>query len=235
MSGKPAAARRIAGDLAAVKFRLARIYLEWSVAGPTLEASTAMAAMAQEEAGHARSVRRMADGETSDPLPLPVLEKSPESWPELIGHVGAAELTLALILDGLNACGDADVRRHVAKMAVEERYHRRFYTGWFAELEGEDSAAGGVFRECRSVAEAQATDWLHALATPLAVLGAELGGPREAEEPAVVACVHCGSTDASALAAFGSSLLTSQMRCRSCGGHYDAVRSGAGLIGERTG
>ena len=225
MTAAEAAARRVGADLAAVKFRLARSYLEWSVGGPTLEASTAMAAMSQEEAGHARSIRRMGGGAVSDPLPFPVLEKSPESWPELIGTLGVAELTLATILDGLSACPDADVRRHVAKMAVEERYHRRFYTGWFTELAGDDSTAGEIFRERRSVTEAQARDWLDALAAPLAELRAELVGQREVEDAPVAACVHCGSTDASALAAFGSSLLTSQMRCRSCGGHYEVVRT----------
>jgi hypothetical protein len=229
------ALERVAAELAAAKERVARIFTDWSIRGPTLEASTALAAMAQEAAGHARVCGRLAGHCPPDNLRPPQgLTTIPSSWPELIATVGTAELALGLLLDRLVASEDPPIRRQLAKMAVEERYHRRFFLGWFAELENDPSPAGALFTSARATGEADALAWLDRMRVPLVQLGMPLnagdpdataGGP--AVGPSITedtTCVHCDSRELAIVSEFGGSLMTSQIRCRSCGGYFERVR-----------
>jgi hypothetical protein len=236
MSDSASALERIAGELAAVKECLARIFIDWSVRGPTLEASTAMAAMAQEAAGHARVCSRLAGARSlADCCPPAGLKTVPPTWPELIATVGTAELALGMLLDRLAASDDPAIRRQLAKMAVEERYHRRFFVGWFTELDQDRTPAGELFSSARATGEASALAWLSSLRTTLAQIGLPLAeGQSEGEAPsdhdpttAIVqgaTCVHCGGGEIALVAEFGGSLMTSQLRCRSCRGYFETVR-----------
>ena len=49
------------------------------------------------------------------------------------------------------------------------------------------------------------------------------------------ACPFCGSTDVELVSAWGGQIITSQMRCRSCGSSFEAVREDFEPAAERAG
>lgn len=220
MALETARVQRLAAALAGVKSELARIYAHWSVRGPSLESSTALAALAQEEGGHARVLAKLAGGETAR-CPLPCLAGTPVDWPELIGITGAAEAAVSAVLDHLLGSGAEDVRRNLMKMADEERYHADFFGGWERILAADGSGAGGSFRSAAKAARAEAETWLATLSLTFADSAA---APPRAALHASLPCPACGATDSEVLASFGSSLITAQLRCRACGSTFEGVR-----------
>src|SRR5882672_1453182 len=132
-----AAEERLAAAVAAVKDELARVYTVWSLRGPTLEACTALTAMAQEEAGHARALLAVS-GDQPPEHRLAFLEHVPDDWPELVGSAGTAE------------------------MAVEESFHEDLFRGWFRILSGDAPAVAERFRDAARAARAEIGDWLKA-------------------------------------------------------------------------
>ncbi|MEA2278156.1 MAG: hypothetical protein QOC78_3116 [Solirubrobacteraceae bacterium] len=49
-------------------------------------------------------------------------------------------------------------------------------------------------------------------------------GGAEGAPPATPACPFCAAGDAELVSQFGSQIITSQWRCRSCGTYFEAVR-----------
>jgi Phenylacetic acid catabolic protein len=225
------ALRSISADLASLKLALRRLYVVWCVGGPTLEASSAVAAMAQEEAGHARILARLAGTATATvdvSRLVPIDEVT--SWPQLVGVAGPLENALAALLDGLKSAEEPEFSRNLTKIAAEERYHAQFYVGWFHELERNDNDAGRIFKAARVEAEARVAEWLSAARPVLVETTAPIpeflgdGSYPDLSPDLETVCVHCGSRDIEVTSAFGGSLMTSLLKCQSCGGQFEAVR-----------
>jgi hypothetical protein len=227
------ARRAVSADLSQLKSRLRTLYVQWCVGGPTLEASSAIAAMAQEESGHTRILTRLAAG-TASAVSAAELVPSGDiaSWPELVGTVGPLEITLAALLADLKGVQEPEFSRHLVKMALEERHHAQFFTGWFVELGADASAAGTTFTRAREASEQRIAAWLERAAPVLAEAGASsmaavAGGTSGAmgwDGPGDAACVHCGGLDSVRVSAFGASLMTELRKCRSCGSPFESVR-----------
>jgi 1,2-phenylacetyl-CoA epoxidase catalytic subunit len=156
------AGERLAAALATVKEDLARVYTVWSLHGPTLEACTALTAMAQEEAGHARALLAVS-GNQEAASPLACLHDVPEEWPELVGRAGTVELAVASVVHALRAGADPALAARTAKMSVEEGFHEDLFRGWFRVLEADVPAVAEPFRDAVRVAEGEVRDWLKVL------------------------------------------------------------------------
>jgi rubrerythrin len=225
------ALEQISADLAAIKGELRQLYVQWCVSGPTLESSSALAAMAQEESGHARILSRLAADTPCREITSELIRKDElTSWPELVGTAGPVEIVLAWVVSELRRCDDPEFGRKLLKVAAEERYHVQFFLGWFDELGGDESSAGARFADIRAVTEARLRGWIAASETWFAPAGIasqdhrlDIGQP-SAHDAGVVACVHCGSPRTSTSAAFGASLMTELRRCETCGTRFESVR-----------
>jgi 1,2-phenylacetyl-CoA epoxidase catalytic subunit len=156
------ATQHLVASIVAVKFDLARIYTHWSVRGPKLEASTAVTAMAQEEAGHARVLAGLlepaAPGHVVESLRAPIV-----SWPQMVGTAGPADIGVARLTRVLASCGHQQLRSRMGKMSQEEAFHEAFFRGWSELLKAESGPVERSFEEswARSGAEVQA--WLLAI------------------------------------------------------------------------
>ena len=129
----------------AVMAALARRYMEWSVRGPTLEASTAMAAMAQEAAAHARAAKRAAgDAWSEQATPVSSVAGALSSWPTLVGTASQVEGAVMAVLQALDPL--EQLLPQLAKMRTEKQYHLEFMRGWVAILAKDATAAGAEFR-----------------------------------------------------------------------------------------
>lgn len=136
-------------------------YSEWCVSAPTLEASIAATAMAQDELGHTRILHGilgdlpdnpLASRDPEDPTAyevLPRLSRPFPSWEALVAS--------ALIVDGflthlmhLGNCSAHDLfRTRMKKAYEEERFHRLYAEGWAKWLMDRPEAAP-KFREALS-------------------------------------------------------------------------------------
>jgi len=157
-----AAEERLAAAVAAIKDELASVYTVWSLRGPTLEACTALTAMAQEEAGHARALLAVS-GDQPPEHRLAFLEHVPDDWPELVGTAGTAELAVSAVVHALRAGQNPGLASRTAKMAVEESFHEDLFRGWFRILSGDAPAVAERFRDAARAARAEVGDWLKAL------------------------------------------------------------------------
>jgi hypothetical protein len=227
----PVTARQtVSADLSQLKAGLRQLYVQWCVGGPTLESSSALAAMAQEETGHARILARVAAGATTTVRAAELIAVGEiSSWPELIGTVGPLEIALAALLGELKNSGDPEFSRHLPKMAAEERHHAQFFTGWFEELGTEYSEAGSVFVKARETSEARVAAWLDDAAPLLSEAGAASArnwsdGAESPDRGQDAACVHCGSRSSTRVSAFGTSLMTELRKCDACGSDFESVR-----------
>lgn len=233
----PVSARQaISADLSQLKAQLRQLYIQWCVSGPTLESSSALAAMAQEESGHTRILARLAAGMTGT---VSAAELVPvgriTSWPDLIGTAGPLELALAALLGELKSSGDPEFGRHLPKMAAEERHHAQFFTGWFEELGTDFSEAGSSFAKARDRSEARIAAWLDDAAPLLSEAGVAsarswttgAGSPGQAPD---AVCVHCGSRSSTRVSAFGTSLMTELRKCDACDNDFESVRWKPGAL-----
>ncbi|MDQ1497189.1 MAG: hypothetical protein QOD57_5097 [Actinomycetota bacterium] len=186
------AAEALASALAAVKKDLAWIYTTWSLQGPTLEACTALTAMAQEEAGHARALLGVAGIERRD-HGIPCLETMPETWPELVGTAGMVELAVIDVVRALRDGANPSLSARTAKMTVEEGFHANLFHGWFPILAADARAVSERFAAAvrRTVPEIE--KWLGGLddlaveagvAAPGELLAAATPAPVETGPPA---------------------------------------------------
>jgi hypothetical protein len=220
----------VCGELAGVKLRLRGLYVRWCVSGPTLEASSALAAMAQEESGHARILSRLAGSRlTASDLDRLVPVDAITAWPELVGMLGPVEWASVAVLCAIVDSGNAAIARNITKILTEERHHAQFFSGWFTELEQNHNSAGATFSHCRQASEQRVASWMRGLAEILAEAGVHsLGGGTVEDpgrsEPNDVVCIYCGSRDVDRTSAFGGSLMTSLMKCNACGSQFEAVR-----------
>jgi 1,2-phenylacetyl-CoA epoxidase catalytic subunit len=224
------AQQAISAQLSQLKTGLRQLYVQWCVSGPTLESSSALAAMAQEESGHARILSRLAADATAAAQVQTLLPAEQiSSWPELVGTAGPLEVMLAALIAELKDAGDPGVSRNLAKIAVEESHHAQFFLGWFQELGANRNAAGASFAAVREQSEARIAEWLAASAALFAEAGiasadawrTSSAAPAETGD---VVCVHCGSRSSTRTGAFGASLMTELRKCDDCGANFESVR-----------
>jgi 1,2-phenylacetyl-CoA epoxidase catalytic subunit len=166
--------QRLAAAVAAVKVDLGWMYTDWSVRAPTLESSTAVTAMAQEEVGHARVLGGLVpDGVEGEGIPC--LRQPATSWPELIGIVAPVELALAELTRRLSGCGHELLRSRARKMAEEERFHELFVEGWCGLLGADAREVAAAFADGVRRSQDETAAWvehLDALSAEGAILDA---------------------------------------------------------------
>jgi 1,2-phenylacetyl-CoA epoxidase catalytic subunit len=161
MSG-PGADERLAAAVVAVKVDLGWMYTDWSVRAPTLESSTAVTAMAQEEVGHARVLGGLVpDGVEGDSIPC--LKEPASSWPAFIGVVAPMELALAELTRRLAGCRHDLLRSRARKMAEEERFHELFIEGWSGLLDADSSEVASAFAEGVRRSQRETAAWVERL------------------------------------------------------------------------
>lgn len=153
------AVQSVIASIVEVKLDLARIYTAWSVRGPKLEASTAVTAMAQEEAGHARVLGGMlgteARGQAVESLRQPI-----DSWPQMLGVVGPADVAVGRLAAILASCPHQQLRSRAGKMRQEEIFHEAFFLGWSKLLLAEPEAVRRCFETSWSRSASEVEAWL---------------------------------------------------------------------------
>ena len=132
--------------LADSKRLLGTRYAEWILGAPELETGIACASMAQDEWGHARllyallkdfdeDVDRLEHGrEPHEYRNLQLLDRSPQSWPELVALNALADTAITVQLQALADAQHAPLRQRVPKLLDEERFHSAHGIAWARRL-----------------------------------------------------------------------------------------------------
>ncbi|MHA2641785.1 MAG: Phenylacetic acid catabolic protein [bacterium JZ-2024 1] len=115
---------------------------EWCVSAPSLEASIAATAMAQDELGHTRVLHGILSELPDDPLAgrdpedasayrvVPILGSRLETWEDLIASVLLVDgFLMRLVALGI-ASGYTLFSARMKKVYEEERFHRLYAEGW---------------------------------------------------------------------------------------------------------
>ena len=184
----------------------------WILGAPELEAGIACASMAQDEWGHARllyallrdfgeDVDRLEHGRAgSEYRNIGVLDREPQSWPELVAVNVLVDSALTLQLEALTSSAFLPLRQRVQKLVEEETFHAAHGAAWLrriaaagddarAEMKaavgriapavlqwfGPDSARARLLREA-SIVDAAGSDMRNRLIQRVAPLIAALGG-----------------------------------------------------------
>lgn len=146
LSAAEQATRDLILVLADSKRLLGTRYAEWILGAPELEAGIACASMAQDEWGHGRLLYALLRefGEDTDRIEhmrapaeyrnIEVLDKSPESWPELIVLNALADTALTVQLEALRAASHQPLRQRVGKLLDEEVFHAQHGSAWLKRL-----------------------------------------------------------------------------------------------------
>jgi|GEM_PF-4836247 1,2-phenylacetyl-CoA epoxidase catalytic subunit len=157
----------LVATLVAAKQRLARHYLEWCVRGPVLEASTAVAAMAQEERGQAAVLRGLLDqasGPRGIALPMAVVDRA-ATWVDLIVLAALFDSAITYVLATVAGIWPV-LSRRAGKILQEEQFHQMFADRWFVLL-GRDLAVGPLLRQQAARVRVQVQQWLDQIDTLL--------------------------------------------------------------------
>ncbi len=123
-------------------------YAEWCDGAPTLEASVAASAMAQDELGHSRALLPLLkdfpdiDPGIPDEAPrsrysaVAFLDKPFSTWPTFVAAnllIGGA---LTIALEAARESRYVPLRTRAGKILEEERFHWLHGEGWFKQLAG---------------------------------------------------------------------------------------------------
>ncbi|HLY30985.1 MAG TPA: Phenylacetic acid catabolic protein [Ktedonobacterales bacterium] len=142
--------------LADNKYVLGRRYAEWCSSAPTLEASVAAAAMAQDELGHARALYPLlrtlapaagvAVGPEIEPetrtqfMTLTALAEPFGGWPDFVAANLLIDSALTQIFVAAQSSSFEPLAGRSRKVLQEERAHVVFGAGWAKRLAGEGGA-----------------------------------------------------------------------------------------------
>jgi len=130
------------GSLADNKSALGRRFGEWAVSAPTLEAAVAVAAMAQDELGHARStypvlaklgVERDEDGLDAG-RPLPALEQELPDWASVIAANLVVDGILTTFVAATRDSSIEPLAQRARKILQEEGAHRVHAEAWLKRI-----------------------------------------------------------------------------------------------------
>jgi 1,2-phenylacetyl-CoA epoxidase catalytic subunit len=165
-------------------------YSEWCVSAPTLEASIAVTAMAQDELGHTRVLHGilgdLPDNPTASRDPenpasyraLPLLARRFASWEDLVAAALIADgFFTFLIRLGLNSSHDLFCTR-MKKAYEEEKFHRLYAEGWAKWLKERTESAATYPAAFARTAGALSSHWEH-------VILPEILGSCEAQIPGI--------------------------------------------------
>ena len=132
--------------LADSKRLLGTRYAEWILGAPELEAGIACASMAQDEWGHGRLLYALLkdfgddvdklehERDAGDYRSMEVLDRAPQSWPELIALNALADTALTIQLEALSNAEHAPLRQRVQKLLDEEFFHGEHARAWLKRL-----------------------------------------------------------------------------------------------------
>jgi ring-1,2-phenylacetyl-CoA epoxidase subunit PaaC len=139
--------------LADNKFFLGRRFSEWMSGAPSLESAVALAAICQEELGHARALypllEEMPIVDTPGPLQrgaererkycMACLSDPWEFWADVVGALILVDPALTTLFKALEQSGYDDLRQRAARVPGEERFHRKYADGRVRDLARTDA------------------------------------------------------------------------------------------------
>ncbi|MBV9195405.1 MAG: phenylacetate-CoA oxygenase subunit PaaI [Solirubrobacterales bacterium] len=134
--------------LADSKFFLGRRFSDWLSGGPSLESAVALAAIAQEELGHARALYPLLEElplvDTPGPLQrgaererkycMSCLSKPWEWWADVVAALILVDPALTMLFRALENSRYVDLRQRAARVPSEEVFHRKYADGRVRDL-----------------------------------------------------------------------------------------------------
>jgi ring-1,2-phenylacetyl-CoA epoxidase subunit PaaC len=145
------------------KLILSRVMVSWMIRGPSLEADNAIAALAQEELGHAQVLTGIYERNFTSkkeestervnlksPLTHPAVrpfERPRQSWPEVVALLCLWDTALTTVIDGLSSSSFVPLRHVASKMCQEEGNHWIFARAAAADLLARGPHVATSFRE----------------------------------------------------------------------------------------
>jgi phenylacetate-CoA oxygenase PaaI subunit len=134
--------------LADNKFFLGRRFSEWLSGGPSLESAVALAAIAQEELGHARALYPLLEDmplvDTPGPLQrgaerqrkycLSALSEPWDWWADVVAALILVDPALTILFRALDGSRYDDLRQRAARVPSEEVFHRKYADGRVRDL-----------------------------------------------------------------------------------------------------
>ncbi|MBV9310241.1 MAG: phenylacetate-CoA oxygenase subunit PaaI, partial [Solirubrobacterales bacterium] len=134
--------------LADNKFFLGRRVSEWLSGGPSLESAVALAAICQEELGHARALYPLLEEmplvDTPGPLQrgaererkycLSCLSEPWEWWADVVAALTLVDPALTVLFRALEHSRYDDLRQRAARVPSEELFHRKYADGRVRDL-----------------------------------------------------------------------------------------------------
>ncbi len=134
--------------LADNKFFLGRRFSEWLSGGPSLESAVALAAIAQEELGHARALYPLLEEmplvDTPGPLQrgaerqrkycMSALSEPWDWWADVVAGLILVDPALTILFRALDSSRYDDLRQRAARVPSEEVFHRKYADGRVRDL-----------------------------------------------------------------------------------------------------
>ena len=134
--------------LADNKFFLGRRLSDWLSGGPSLESAVALAAIAQEELGHARALYPLLEEmplvDTPGPLQrgaererkycMSCLAEPWEWWADVVAALVLVDPALTVLFKALESSRYDDLRQRAARIPAEEVFHRKYADGRVRDL-----------------------------------------------------------------------------------------------------
>jgi ring-1,2-phenylacetyl-CoA epoxidase subunit PaaC len=134
--------------LADNKFFLGRRFSEWLSGAPSLESAVALAAIAQEELGHARALYPLLEEmplvDTPGPLQrgaererkycMRVLAEPWDWWADVVAALILVDPALTVLFRALERSRYDDLRQRAARVPGEEAFHRKYADGRVRDL-----------------------------------------------------------------------------------------------------
>lgn len=134
--------------LADNKFFLGRRFSEWLSGGPSLESAVALAAIAQEELGHARALYPLLEEmplvDTPGPLQrgaererkycMSCLAEPWDRWADVVAALIVVDPAITVLFRALEESGYDDLRQRAARVPGEEAFHRKYADGRVRDL-----------------------------------------------------------------------------------------------------
>ncbi|MGH2914771.1 MAG: Phenylacetic acid catabolic protein, partial [Solirubrobacteraceae bacterium] len=129
-------------SLADNKSALGRRYAEWAVSAPTIESAVALAAMAQDELGHARSTYPVLaklgmareDEGVGGGQSLAVLSRELPDWASVIAANAVIDGTLTTFVTGARDSSIEPLAQRARKILQEEGAHRIHAEAWLRRI-----------------------------------------------------------------------------------------------------
>ncbi len=148
---RPAEAEALANLIVAVadnKYFLAHRLARWGVGAPALESAVACAAIAQEEAGHARGLYSFLEDFPDELRPMPLereddrqrkyavsfLLEPNDSWYRAVAALGLMDFAMTTVLDACAGSSVGELRKRADRILADEGFHRRYVDGRLREL-----------------------------------------------------------------------------------------------------